>query len=80
MRGIFCCSDDSPRAGGADGLMDVLSYTSKNGCGRSIGVIWGASVAGGQDFGADGGNAWRIVGSTNGGATNVLFFLCWYLF
>ena len=35
----------------------------------------GASVTGGQDFGADGGNAWRIVGSTNGGATNVLFFV-----
>ena len=32
------------------------------------------SVTGGQDFGADGGNAWRIVGLTNGGATNVLFF------
>ena len=31
-------------------------------------------VAGGQDFGGDGGNAWRIVGLTNGGATNVLFF------
>lgn len=34
----------------------------------------GASVAGGQYSGGDGGNAWRIVGSTNGGATNVLFF------
>ena len=31
-------------------------------------------MAGGQDSGGDGGNAWRIVGSTNGGATNVLFF------
>lgn len=51
------------------------SYPSKNCvCGVLSG---GAYVAGGQDFGADGGNAWRIVGSTNGGAggaTNVLFF------
>ena len=54
------------------------AYPSKNGrgMGRSIGVIWGASVAGGQDSGGDGGNAWRIVGSTNGGAINVLFFCC----
>ena len=28
----------------------------------------GASVAGGHYFGGDGGNAWRIVGSTDGGA------------
>ena len=81
MRGIFCCSDEIARARVGSMVQRMfLSYTSKNGCGRSIGVIWGASVAGGQDFGADGGNAWRIVGSTNGGATNVLFFLCWYLF
>ena len=66
------------QTGGYD--LCVRHIRQKNGCGRSIGVIWGASVAGGQDFGADGGNAWRIVGSTNGGATNVLFFLCWYLF
>ena len=38
--------------------------------------LGGASVAGGHYFGADGGNAWCIVGSTNGGATNVLFFCC----
>ena len=48
------------------------SYPSKNWvCGVLSG---GASVTGGQDFGGDGGNAWRIVGSTNSGATNVLFF------
>ena len=60
----------------------VLSYPSKNVCGGaeasalSGGYGGGASVAGGQDSGGDGGNAWRIVGSTNGGATNVLFFCC----
>ena len=53
-----------------------LSYTSKNECGgaKYRRYLGGASVAGGHYFGGDGGNAWRIVGSTNGGATNVLFF------
>ena len=74
----FFCSDDSPRVGGVDGSTDVFIIFVKKWVrgGRSIGVIWGggASVAGGQDFGVDVGDAWRIVGSTNGGATNVLFF------
>ena len=36
------------------------AYPSKNGrgMGRSIGVIWGASVAGGQDSGGDGAYSW----------------------
>ena len=52
------------------------SYPSKKCVGGEVSVLSGGrtSVTGGQDFGADGGNAWRIVGLTNGGATNVLFF------
>ena len=54
--------------GGADGSMDIFIISVKK-------CVWGgASVAGGEDSGGDGGNAWRIVGSTNSGATNVLSF------
>ena len=56
--------------GGADGSMDSFIISVKK-CvcgGEVLALSGGASVAGGQDSGGDGGNAWRIVGSTNGGA------------
>ena len=61
------------QTGGYD--LCVRHIRQKNGCGRSIGVIWGASVAGGQDFGGDGAYSWFDQWWCN----QCFIFLCWYL-
>ena len=67
LLGLGCCGAlaDLASAGYVNEIVDALRVQSD----------WNQT-----DSGGNGGNAWRIVGSTNGGATNVLFFLCWYLF
>lgn len=73
MRGIFFVLMIARARVGSMVRWIVLSYPSKKCVGpkyrRYLGeMLMAYFVAGGQDSGGDGGNAWRIVGSTNGGA------------